>query len=121
MERKKKAVRDKIIRIRVTENENQKLKVNAEGRQVSPWLREMGLGTPPENIPKPVKGQKVAPTVDPLLIRELARIGNNLNQMARLANEQKKSGFDFDVLEVLAKLGVMHNELRMLREVHDDR
>lgn len=122
MSKKKKEIRSKIIRIRVTESEHQILKDNAEGRQVSPWLRTMGLGTKPENIPKASpKGKKVAPTVDPLLIRELARIGNNLNQLARVANENKKNGFDFNALEVLGKLQAMDDELRMLREVHDDR
>lgn len=109
----KREIRTKDIRIRVNEYEHELLRKNSNGQRLSPWLRSLGLG-------KVSKNRKVAPPVDPLLIRQLAQIGNNLNQIARIANENKKSGFDFDVFEVLETLEAIHSEIKMLREAHDD-
>lgn len=44
--------------------------------------------------------------------RELARIGNNLNQLARWANTYKRQA---EALQVLAQLSVIEREVKALR------
>ena len=44
--------------------------------------------------------------------RELARIGNNLNQIARWANRYKRRG---EAVEVLAQLAAIEREMKRLR------
>ena len=49
---------------------------------------------------------------DPALVRELARVGNNLNQLARWANRDKGG---VEALAVLARLVEIERELVALR------
>ena len=48
---------------------------------------------------------------DPALIAQLARIGNNLNQLARWANTEHRHVVD------LAMLRLIHTEVTRLREL----
>ena len=50
---------------------------------------------------------------DPALLRELGRIGNNLNQLARWANREKGGVL---AVAVLARLVEIDRELRLVRE-----
>lgn len=92
----------------MSESEKAKITENANGLKVAVWLRELAL----ENK---LKSKKAAPKSDPELIRELARIGNNINQIARLANENKKSGSDFNALVVLQQLQEIEGQLESLK------
>lgn len=53
--------------------------------------------------------------VDPELIRELSRIGNNLNQVGRWANMYKGEA---DAEQVLAGLTIIERELAEIRAEH---
>ena len=55
-------------------------------------------------------------TVDPVLLRELARVGNNLNQLARWANREKGGA---DAVAVVARLIELDRELGALRRAHE--
>lgn len=60
-------------------------------------------------------------SVDPELQRQLARLGNNLNQLARWANRDQRYA---DRLAILSQLVGIERELAQLREsqeVHDAR
>jgi hypothetical protein len=61
-----------------------------------------------ERKPKPVPVKRV----DPEMIRELGRIGNNLNQVARWANYYKA---DADAEQVLAVLLAIERDLSEIR------
>ncbi|KNG17391.1 MobC family plasmid mobilization relaxosome protein [Escherichia coli] len=62
-------------------------------------------------VPRPGK----LPTLAPPLLRQLAAIGNNLNQTARKVNSgQWSSG---DRVQVVAALMAIEGELRSLRQV----
>lgn len=50
--------------------------------------------------------------VDPTLLRQLAQIGNNLNQLARWANRDKRG---VEALAVIARLIEIDRELEALR------
>ena len=54
--------------------------------------------------------------VDPELVRELARVGNNLNQLARWANREKGGA---EAVAVVARLIELDRELGALRRAHE--
>ena len=54
--------------------------------------------------------------VDPELVRELARVGNNLNQLARWANREKGG---VEAVAVVARLIELDRELGALRRAHE--
>ena len=65
------------IKIRVSDAELERLREICPKAQLAEWMREQCLGVvqPQRRTP--------APTVDPALLRQLAGMGNNLNQIAR--------------------------------------
>ncbi|CSG62867.1 mobilization protein MobC [Shigella sonnei] len=70
------------------------------------WMRRVCLG-------EPVARSGRLPTLAPPLLRQLAAIGNNLNQTARKVNSgQWSSG---DRVQVVAALMAIGDELRRLR------
>ena len=71
--------RNKTIKIRVTENELSQLHAICPNTQLAKWMRELCLGQPQK--------KKQACPVDPGLLRQLAAIGNNLNQIARAVHQ----------------------------------
>lgn len=81
-----KPVRPKEIKIRLSLNEHQRLLDRAGNRRLAPWLRDLGLGERPLDLRQPR-----APATDPALLRHIAIIGNNLNQIARVMNTVEMS------------------------------
>jgi hypothetical protein len=72
-------LRSQRIRIRLSESELALLKERAEGRPLPSWIRERLLEEP--------KGpQQGIPLANRLIAGQLARIGNNINQLVRLAH-----------------------------------
>ena len=65
------------VKIRLTETEWNELQ-QRKTKSLAGWLRDLGLGAIPIR------------QADPDLIRHLARIGSNLNQIARHANTEKQ-------------------------------
>lgn len=80
--------RDKKIQIRLTEHEKNQLLENANGLELSTYLRQVGLSQKAQ-APNPV-AKRVVHTVDPELIREVSKIGININQMAKYLNIKKE-------------------------------
>jgi hypothetical protein len=62
-----------------------------------------------------LRTRRAAPRVDPDLVRELARIGNNLNQLARAANRRSP----VETVSLLVKLIEIDRELAVLRAAHE--
>lgn len=56
--------------------------------------------------------------VDPTLLRQLARLGNNLNQLARWANRDQTFA---DRAEILVQLMHIERELSQLRKLYEVR
>ena len=71
--------RQKEIKIRCSDEEYQELQQRCTKLRLAEWMRETCLGTSAKRAPP-------APTVAPELLRQLAGIGNNLNQIARVVN-----------------------------------
>ena len=62
-----------------------------------------------------LRSRRGAPRVDPDLVRELARIGNNLNQLARAANRCSP----VETVSLLVRLIEIDRELAVLRATHE--
>jgi hypothetical protein len=105
MSKSDKIKRTKVIQLRVSEDEKAIIQKHANGN-VSDWLRAYGLN--PKNPHH--KPQYRELKQDPEVVRQLAFIGNNLNQLARQINTIKKSGGALNLVAVQAKL-LQANEL----------
>ena len=99
--------RTRFLGIRVTDTEYQQLLERCEGKQLAAWMRAVCLG---ERLARTGK----LPTLSPALLRHLAGIGNNLNQIARKINSGQWSVHDR--IEIVASLMAVEAELRRLRE-----
>lgn len=88
----KRAKRNREIAIRVNDYELAEIKKRNRENTVASWLRGLALGVTPV---KPV---------DPELVRQLGRIGSNLNQLTKHVNTEKQ--VDAKVL----------NEIKAIRE-----
>ena len=98
--------RTKEIKIRLTDEEHQKLQELKIG-DLAGWMRDVCLN-------KKTKRRNPPPTVEPALLRQLAAIGNNLNQLARNANTGNT-----DALQLLVGLDSIEQQLKKLRADHD--
>ena len=98
------------IEIRTTPEEKRRWQEIAENKGVS--LSEL--------VRSCLGGQRLRkrrdpPKVDPDLLRELARIGNNLNQLARAANRHEP----VTATALLSRLIEIDRELSALRTAHE--
>ena len=95
----KRAKRNKEISIRVNEYELAEIKKRNRENTVANWLRGLALGVTPV---KPV---------DPELVRQLGRIGSNLNQLTKHVNIEKQVDAD-----VLSEVEAIRKQLHVLIE-----
>lgn len=79
--------RDKMITLWVTQDEHRQLLARCAGKPLAAWMRQTCLGE------KPARAGRL-PSLDPALLRQLAGMGNNLNQIARRVNAGNGSGLD---------------------------
>lgn len=70
--------REQSIKIRVTQDEKDKLNELKTQDELAAWMRELALNQ------KPIK------RADPNLVRGIGRIGSNLNQIAKHVNTNKQ-------------------------------
>lgn len=108
--KKQRDVRQHVIKVRVNEDELALLQERSGPVKISPYLRTLGLGYQPRKKP--------TPRVDPELVRELARIGNNLNQLTKTANQLRVEGRHIDALRLLSALHDIEDELEQIRAHH---
>lgn len=95
IKRPEKNLRLKEMKVRFNEVEYEKILERQNGKTFGGWLRRVALGH--------------VPTVeaDPDLVRNIGRIGSNLNQVARYANTQE--AIDQKVLnEIVAIRKILH-------------
>lgn len=108
VEKVKREKRDKWVNIKVTEKERAEWQAFAQlkNKNLSDVLRqlianEMGVKIRLENLPVKKKQIRTSRKVNPEFLRALAKIGNNLNQIARWANTYKSNA---DALEIIQAL-----------------
>ena len=102
--------RIKEIKIRLTEQEYQALLDRKKG-ELAVWIRNTCLE---QDIPEPKKVK----TADPELLRQLAKIGGNLNQIAKATNTEQARGDIINLLRVTAELATIREQLDELLERH---
>lgn len=95
----KRAKRTREISIRVNDYELAELKKRNRGSTVASWLRDLALGVTPV---KPV---------DPGLVRQLGRIGSNLNQLTRHVNTENQVD-----AQVLHEIKAIREQIHLLIE-----
>lgn len=95
----KRAKRTREISIRVNDYELAELKKRNRGSTVASWLRDLALGVTPV---KPV---------DPDLVRQLGRIGSNLNQLTRHVNTERQVD-----AQVLHEINAIREQMHLLIE-----
>jgi hypothetical protein len=98
--------RTKAIRVRVTPAEFEALQRRKDRAELAPWIRDYCLGA----AEAPTTRETTA--ADPELLRQLAGIGNNLNQIARWLNQYGPG----DRVELLTELAAIERQLAALRE-----
>lgn len=99
--------RDKMLTLWVTQEEHRHLLERCEGKRLASWMRQVCLDERPSRVGK-------LPTLAPALLRQLAGMGNNLNQIARRVNSGQWSGHDH--VQVVAALMAIDRELVLLRQ-----
>jgi hypothetical protein len=100
------ALRTKSIKIRLTEKEHRRLLSLCALPELARWMRETCLGVKSRaDVPPPL--------VDPVLLRQLAGIGNNLNQIARVVNTK---GQAIDRVHIVAGLAAIERQIALLRQ-----
>lgn len=91
-------------------------RADAADQSLSDWLRSSVDGAAARQTGQRRQRRRLRTlTADPQLLRQVAAIGNNLNQLARQANQ---SGLpDRDMATLLAMLSTMQDSLHRLAEV----
>ena len=100
-------MRDKVVKLRVSDDELARLKERSDRPRLAEWLRDLGLGQ---------RKRRAIPVADPALLRQLAAIGNNLNQIARWTHSREP----VEAMAVSAALIAISRELEALRYAGQD-
>lgn len=89
-----------MIRIRVTQDEKNRMNERKTQKSLATWLRNLALNT----VPAPMPLTKTLPIkrADPDLVRAIGRVGSNLNQIAKYANTNKQ--LDDKVLSSITRI-----------------
>ncbi|EPP5678955.1 plasmid mobilization protein [Vibrio cholerae] len=95
--------RQKTIKVRVTQSEFDEIEKKKGVYSTSNFMRNMALNNE-------LAEQQNIKLVDPNLIRNIASIGNLLNQIARVANIHAKAGYPIE----LAKLNIQIKSIENL-------
>ena len=99
------------IRFSVTPAHRARLlaEAQAQGVRLSTWIREQLPASSAGSAAKPRAAKR--PATSPELVRQVARIGNNLNQLARAGNRGFSSA---DFWPVMRELGAIRDALAAL-------
>ena len=129
MESKQRKVREHRVEVRLSEAEYQLIEMNNPFNSIAKLLRQSALdevvnihnskAEESEKL-KPLKVVKTSySSTEKALLLELARIGNNVNQIAKAVNTDISSTGAFDKVKLLHLLISIDQQLRELRP--DDR
>lgn len=109
-DRPKPQKRTKSITVWLSDDEYSQLVAKKTGARIGAWVRDTCLGV--ETTKRKYK------PVDPQLLRELGKIGGNLNQLARHANTDAQGGI-VDKIRLMRELVLIREQLDELLNRHD--
>lgn len=106
-------VRELVLRVRCTEEERAAWlrKARAQERSLSDYARHILSAEPIHRRARP-------PEVDPILLAAVGRAGNNLNQIARAMNTDRKAGRAIDLIAVRTLLMALDRQLAEIVAEH---
>lgn len=102
--------RTRSVKIRLTDEELAILKMHSTRSELARWMREFCLSGGQQDLAATVGGGEKS---DPELLRQLAAMGNNLNQVARALNNGTWGALD--KVAVLTALNRIEQHLKMIR------
>lgn len=116
-EQHKEKLRTSFLHFRVNTDDREQLKklAAAEKKTVSDFMRSQVAKVLKESGLAP-KEKRTYKRADPRLLAEIARVGNNLNQIARWANTYKTEAESFEITVLLVG---MERQIKELLS-HDD-
>ncbi|ELA07975.1 putative mobilization protein C (plasmid) [Moraxella macacae 0408225] len=118
MTKPKRQIRDKSIKIRLNADELAQFKQRQIGDELASWVRSVCLGNP---LQPPKKTKQISiKTADPELLRQLAKIGSNLNQIARAVNTQQAHGNIISFLRLTTELAIIREQLSEILKQNDN-
>lgn len=103
--------RTKEIKLRLSNEEHAQLLEKKTNVQLATWIRETCLA-------EKTNTKRKYKSADPELLKQIGRIGGNLNQIARIANMDLQGG-KIDKLRLLAQLATIQDQLNEVLERHD--
>lgn len=106
-------VRSLILRVRCTKNERASWahKAASEERSLSDYARHV-LSV------EPLRRRTRPPKIDPILLAAIARTGNNLNQISRALNIDRKAGRVVDLIAVRTIMMTLDRQLSKILKDH---
>jgi len=110
--------RNKSIKIRVSDEEHQKLLELAQNQPLAEFMREYCLSADSEYFAKIAKKNRDKInrlTVPPELLRQLASVGNNVNQISRNLNRYQSQGDHINLMKLAIILQNIESELIAIR------
>jgi len=107
------ALRTKRLEIQLSEEEYKQLLERKTKARLAEWVRETCLGSEPSRKAKSVL------KVDPALLKELSKVGGNINQIARHLNNDRAMSLEKKI-EHLTKLASIEQSLAELLELFLD-
>lgn len=110
---KSRKVRQLVLRVRCNEDEHAEwlCKARAQERSLSDYARHVLSAEPVQRRARP-------PEIDPVLLAAVGRAGNNLNQIARALNVDRKAGHAIDLIAVRTLLMALDRQLAEVVERH---
>ena len=112
--------RTHTIKLRVSIDELEKLQALAADMALATFIREELLKNDPGKSNRQYKRSPVRKARNDkceLLTREIAKIGNNLNQLARVANTSLKNNQPINNVVLASRLYLIWEELHVLQNI----
>lgn len=114
-----KKTRCHIIKIRVNLDEKTFIKNRAGPQATAEWLRQLAMDFHVELAKRPVRHFARIENKDPdrsSIVREIARIGNNLNQISRVLNSLQYNESHIDLIMLSTQLNLIWEELKYVQQ-----
>ena len=105
-----KVIRTKSIKVWLTPDEHQRLLERKTTPELATWVRQVCLDEKPN--------RRLYKKVDPELLRELGRIGGNLNQLAKYVNVHSQND-TVNHLQLVTELALIRESLNALLVQYD--